>query len=139
MLVDSVMRRSVVTLPAAATARDAARHMAERRIGCVVVTEAGRPVGILTERDLAWRVLAAGLDPDRTVARAIMSSPLATIEPAASLDAAAARMRELNVKRLVVVLGTEVRGIITTTDIAYARPEVSKAFLDTWVKARWED
>lgn len=139
MLVDSIMRRTVVTIHPGATAREAARLMQEKRIGGIVVAEGGRPIGMLTERDLAWRVLAAARDPDRTQVREIMSHPLASIEPAAQVDAAAEAMKRLGVKRLVVVLDGQLRGIVTVTDIAYARPELSRQFVDTWVKPRWAE
>lgn len=133
------MHRPVVALDAAATARDAARVLAERRVGAVVVTRANDVVGIVTERDLAARVMAAGLDPDATPLASIMSAPVATTTPDATVDAAAETMRRLRVKRLVVVRDGEARGVISVTDIAYASPEVSKAMLDAWVKQRWED
>jgi CBS domain-containing protein len=138
MIVDSLMRRVVVTAPASASVREAARLMRDRGVGCVIATEGGAPVGIVTERDVASRVVAAARDPDATSLRDVMSRPLATIEPSASIEAAAARMKELRVKRLVVVLGSEVRGIVTVTDIAYAEPTLNRSLIEGWVKSRWE-
>lgn len=138
MIVDSVMRRAVVTLAPTASAREAAALMTARRIGSVIVSDGARPLGIVTERDLVGRVLAAGRDPAATLLRDIMSAPLATIEPSAPVDEAAEKMRTLRVKRLVVVLDGQVRGVVTTTDIAYARPELSRHFVEGWMKATWE-
>ena len=138
MIVASLMRRDIVTVPPEATVREAARVMRDRGVGAVIVARGDAPLGIVTERDLARRVLAAGLDPDATRAAAVMSTPLATIEPAASVEAAAEKMRRLRVKRLVVVLDGLVRGIVSTTDVAYAAPALHKALVDGWVKARWE-
>jgi len=138
MIVDSLMRRAVVTAPASASVREAARLMQERRVGCVIATEGDAPVGIVTERDITGRVVAAGRDPDATTLRDVMSRPLATIEPAASVEEAAARMKQLGVKRLVVVLGRELRGVVTVTDIAYAEPALNRSLIEGWVKSRWE-
>lgn len=139
VIVDSVARHDVVMVPEAATVAQAATLMRDRRVGSVLVARGGAPVGILTERDVAWRVVAEGRDPTRTLAAEVMSSPLATIEAAASLEEAAERMRALGVKRLVVVVGTQLRGIVTVTEVAYAKPELSRRFMDAWVKPRWED
>jgi len=157
VIVDSLMRRRVVTVPREADVRAAAQRMRDEGGGCVVVTAAGAPVGMLTERDVAFgvvahndadkpwpgghggvRVVAEGRDPAATRVADVMSSPLATIEPAATVEAAAERMRALRVKRLVVVLGHEVRGIITVTDIAYAEPMLNRSLIEGWVKSRWE-
>ena len=138
MIVDSLMRRSLVSLPASATVLEAAVVMRDRRVGSVIVTAADAPVGIVTEGDLARKVIAQGLAPERTPLSAIMSRPLASIEPSAQVEEAAKLMRTLGVKRLVVVLDGAVRGIVTATDIAYAEPSLTASLLDGWVKSRWE-
>lgn len=139
VIVDSLARRNVATIDRGATARAAARLMVDRDVGSIIVTEAGAARGIITERDLARRIVAAGLDPEATLVDAVMSSPLATIAPSATIEEAAEMMRALRIKRLVVVLGEDVRGIVTATDIAYAAPALSSALVEGWVKARWED
>lgn len=135
-LVDTIMTRRVWTVAAEATVREAAREMKARKIGGLVVVKGGKAVGMLTERDLAHRVIAESRDPDRTHVADVMSSPLATVAPDEQVDAAAARMRQLGVKRLAVVMDGELRGVVTVTDVAHARPELSKAFLESWVKPR---
>lgn len=139
MIVDSLMRRSIVALPVGATARAAARLMRERGIGSVVVVRGGVPVGMVTEGDLARTIVAEGRDADRTELADIMAHPVATIEPAASVEDAARRMKELRVKRLVVVLGTQVRGILSATDIAYAEPRLTEGLAESWVARSWQD
>lgn len=139
MIVDSLAHRNVATIDREASVREAARLMVGRDVGSVVVTNAGAAEGIVTERDLARRVLAAGLDPDATRVREVMSAPLATIAPSATVEEAAQMMRALRIKRLVVVLGEEVRGIVTATDIAYAAPSLNASLVEGWVKQRWED
>lgn len=136
---DSLMARSVVTIDGAASAREAAVAMKARGVGSVVVLAAGAPVGIVTERDLAFRVVADRRDPDATRVDAIMSRPLATIAPSASVEEAAAMMKRLRIKRLVVVHDGAVRGMVSATDIAYAEPDAIRAVLEGWVKQRWQD
>lgn len=138
MIVDSLARRTVVTIPASATVHEAAREMRRAGVGSLVALEGGAPAGILTERDLAFRVLAEGRDPQATRVADVMSRPLATIEPSASIEDAARKMKDLKIKRLVVVLDGQVRGILTTTDIAYAEPQLTRDLVEGWVKQRWE-
>jgi CBS domain-containing protein len=138
MIVDSVMRRGLVTVRPDDSVLAAARLMRDQGVGSVVVESGGRLQGLVTERDLARRVVAEGVDPSGTLVREVMSTPVATIEASASLEAAAEAMRAGRVKRLVVVVGDEPRGMVTVTDLAYARPELTQRFLDTWVRPSWE-
>lgn len=139
MIVDSLMQRTVLTIDGGATVRDAAIAMKARGVGSIVVTLGGAPTGILTERDLAFRILADRRDPDATRVDAVMSRPLATIAPSASVEEAATMMKRLRIKRLVVVQDGVVRGMVSATDIAYAEPEATRALMEGWVKQRWED
>ncbi|MBW3583165.1 MAG: CBS domain-containing protein [Euryarchaeota archaeon] len=137
VIVDSVMSRKPVLVPSDATVQEAARRMREHHVGSILIGSAVKPIGILTESDFV-RLVAEGADPAMVVVREVMSSPVITIEATAQLEDAAERMRKRKVKRLVVVVGDEVRGVVTVRDIAYAMPESGKRFLDA-VRARWDD
>lgn len=138
MIVDSLMRREVVTVPAEASVRDAAVAMKARGVGSVIAVAGGAPVGILTERDLASRVLADRRDPDATRVAEVMSRPLASIAPSASIEEAATLMRQLRIKRLVVLSEGRVRGMISATQIAYAEPDLARALMQGAGEPRWE-
>ena len=139
MIVDSLMRREVLVVPETTNVMEAARQMKRRGVGSVVVTRGGEAIGILTERDVAFRVVAEGRDARSTLVSEVMSQPLATIEPAASVEDAAEKMKALRIKRLVVALDGEVRGIVTATDVAYAEPSLTRALVEGWVRQRWSD
>lgn len=139
MIVDSLMRRNVLSIPRGASVAQAAALMRQGGVGCVIVTQGDAPVGILTERDVTYRVVAEGRDPGATRVEEAMTQPLATIAPSASVEEAAERMRALRVKRLVVVMDGIVRGIVTVTDIAYAEPQIHKGLIEGWVKNPWTD
>jgi malate dehydrogenase (oxaloacetate-decarboxylating) len=79
LLVREVMTPSVISVEASSSVRDAAQVMIERGVGSVIVMEAGRPVGILTERDVLRRVVVKGLDPVKTKVGEVTSSPLVTV------------------------------------------------------------
>ncbi|MDH5815929.1 MAG: CBS domain-containing protein [Candidatus Nezhaarchaeota archaeon] len=121
--VSDVMTSGVVTVKASEKARKAAVLMDMHEVGCVVVTDDhGRPIGIVTERDLVSRVMAKGLSGDEVTCREIMSTPLITIEPEAPLTAAMSKMVRNKIRRLVVLNRGKLVGIITERDILRVAP-----------------
>jgi CBS domain-containing protein len=125
MIVKDVMSSPVVTLDEDATSNRVAHIMDENELGCVIVTnKAGNPVGILTERDLVIRVLAKNLKPDAINAKEIMTSPLVTIEPDATVSEAARRMSRLNIRRLGVTYKGNLVGLVSSKDILAVMPEL---------------
>ena len=117
MLIRDVMTESVVTCAPALTVREVAELMRERNVGSVVLVEERRPVGFLTDRDLALSVLADGRDvADRAEDHA--SAPVITAAPGTGLEEAAELMVRNVVRRLVVVEDDQLIGIVTLDDIA---------------------
>jgi signal-transduction protein with cAMP-binding, CBS, and nucleotidyltransferase domain len=103
----------------------AAAAMDKNDLGCVIVTnKAGKSIGIITERDLVIRVLARNLKPDTVKAKEIMTTPLVTIEPDATISEAARRMSRLDIRRLGVIYKGNLVGIITSKDIIDVMPEL---------------
>jgi CBS domain-containing protein len=125
MVVKDVMSSPVVTLEEDATSNKVANMMDENELGCVIVTnKKGQPVGIITERDLVIRVLAKNLKPDAIKAKEIITSPLVTIEPEATISEAARRMSRLNIRRLGVIYKGNLVGIVSSKDILGVMPEL---------------
>jgi CBS domain-containing protein len=125
MVVKDVMSSPVVTLDEGATSNKVADLMDENELGCVIVTnKTGKPVGIITERDLVIRVLAKNLKPDAVKAKEIMTSPLVTIEPEATISEAARRMNRLNIRRLGVIYKGNLVGVVSSKDILGVMPEL---------------
>jgi CBS domain-containing protein len=125
MVVKDVMSSPVVTLDEDATSNKVANIMDENDLGCVIITsKAGKPVGIITERDLVKRVLAKNLKPDAIKAREIMTSPLVTIEPETTISEAARRMSRLYVRRLGVLYKGNLVGLVSSKDILAVMPEL---------------
>jgi len=96
---------------------EAASRMMSHGVGAVVVESGGRPEGIVTERDLIKRVLIEGKDPKRVACREIMSRPLVTIDPDASILKAVTLMKEKEIRRIVVVKGGRMVGIVTEKEL----------------------
>jgi len=112
------MTTGVVTATPDSSAVSVARQMRDRRVGSVVVVDpAGAPVAMVTDRDLAIRVFAGGVDPEAPVGEHA-SRPLVCGEPEMELDEAAALMVQHRVRRLPVVDGDSLAGIVTLDDIA---------------------
>ena len=116
--VRDIMTRPVITVGADLDILSAARKMGSANVGSLIITAEGKTTGILTERDLVKKVLAEGKDPRAIKVIEIMSSPVVSIEPDASLREAAALMLRSGVKRLPVIANGRLVGIITDTDLA---------------------
>ena len=111
------MTHGVVVAAATDRLSDAAVLMRDRNVGSVVVVEEARPVGVLTDRDLALAVVADGVPPDEEVGRHA-SRPLVTGEVDMDLEEAAALMVQHRIRRLPVTDGGELAGIVTIDDLA---------------------
>jgi CBS domain-containing protein len=123
--VKDVMSSPVITVKEATSVEKAAQLMGRQNIGCVIVTRnGGMPLGIITERDLALRVVARNLRPQKVSARGVMSEPLVTIDPDQSITLAARWMSRLNIRRLVVVSDGKLMGIVTSKDITAVMPDL---------------
>ncbi len=119
--VERVMERQPVTVDAREAVREAARRMRSADIGDVLVLEHGRLAGMLTDRDIVLRVIAAGRDPGVTTCGQVASRELQTVSPDAPLSAAIELMRRHAVRRLPVVEEGRVVGTISLADLATDR------------------
>jgi signal-transduction protein with cAMP-binding, CBS, and nucleotidyltransferase domain len=111
------MTRPVITADADLDILSAAKKMGSANVGSLIIVCGDKPTGILTERDLVKKVIAEGVDPRILKVGEIMSSPVNSIEPDASLRDAAALMLRTGVKRLPVIFKGKLVGIITDTDL----------------------
>ena len=97
--------------------RVAAKMMRDKKIAAVLVMEGERLVGIITERDMTARVIAAGLDPDTATAADIMTSNPDTLSPDDTASDAISMMRKHNYRHLPVVEGQRVVGMVSVRDL----------------------
>jgi len=118
--VKKYMTKEVNTIDYDATVDAAAKIMAtdENYEGYVIVLEKGKPMGILTERDIINKVVVGGLDASKTQVSKVMSTPLVTIDPDEDLLKASQVMKEQNVRKLVVVRDSIIYGIITAKGLS---------------------
>jgi CBS domain-containing protein len=126
MRIAEVMTEDVVT----ADASDALGHvgalMRDRNVGSVVICDGGRPVGVLTDRDLALAVVADGVDPGQG-AGAYCSRPLVTGNVQMDLEEAVALMIDHHIRRLPVTDDSGLAGIVTIDDLAVRAGDLTQA------------
>jgi CBS domain-containing protein len=112
------MTPGVITAAPDESAVSVARRMRDNRVGSVVIVDSGdSPTAMVTDRDLAVRVFAEGVDPEAAVGES-SSRPLVCGEPEMELEEAAALMVQHRVRRLPVVDAGRLAGIVTLDDIA---------------------
>lgn len=123
--VAQVMTSDPETLSADASVAEAARLMRDTGIGDVIVTDDGRLLGILTDRDIAVRVVAAGKDGSTPLSDVCSGEDLATVTPGTPADDAARLMRQRAVRRLPVLEGDRMVGVVSLGDLAIEQDERS--------------
>jgi CBS domain-containing protein len=120
MKIEELMTKSVITLPADASAYEAVKLLNKNKIGCLVIVYKGEIVGILTERDLLERVLEKCRNPKETGISEIMTKHVIVGKPDMELSEATRLMFESKVKKLPIMEENRLVGIVTLTDIARA-------------------
>lgn len=122
--VREVMTSPVLELDGSSTADKAAEIMAKYKISSILVTKDGRPVGIVTKRDLVEKVVALDKKPSEVKLEEIMSAPLVTVSPSATLEEAVRLMNRLGISRLIVSYKGGVQGIVSLKDVLKITPDI---------------
>jgi len=135
-----LMTKSVVTVDVTESVFNAAQIMRKETVAALVVLEDGKPVGILTERDLVRRVLADNLNPVQTKVSEIMSKPLLSANPDASIGEAARIMVDNKIRRLPIVERDRLVGILTAVDLARYLSKITHEIGDkvNWTETLWD-
>jgi CBS domain-containing protein len=139
MLIKEIMTKNVITIDSDASALDACFLYKEKKVGSLVVTKGENCIGIITERDLIERTMCRQRQPKHTPFHEIMSNDIKVVHVLDTVEHALKIMTQYKIKKLPVVSDQKVVGIVTITDIAKARPDLSKRFIESWVKPQWKD
>lgn len=124
MHVSQVMHTEVITICPEATASEAAQQMKAHNVGLLPVLDEGETVGVLTDRDIALRVVADGRPPESTRVRDIMTQPLDTVSDYQSVEDAVELMRRKKLHRVLVLdRDNYVVGIVSLSDLAASPTE----------------
>jgi CBS domain-containing protein len=116
-----LMTPNPVSMPGTASVHEAARAMRDAAIGDVIVIEHHQVCGIITDRDIAVRIVAEAKDPATTALADICSHSLLTVTPTDSIEHAVRLMRTHTVRRLPVVEEGKAVGIVSLGDLAVER------------------
>jgi CBS domain-containing protein len=113
-----LMTSNPTTCEPSTTVLEAAKKMAQEDVGSIPVVEGNRLVGLVTDRDIVLRVIAEGRDPMSTTLRDFASTRLETVAPDDDLDSALRKMASAQVRRLPVVEGDRLVGVVAQADVA---------------------
>lgn len=118
MLVNEVMSNRIISVQRDSTVAEAAKLMSKHNVGCVPVEENGRLLGMLTDRDIVLRCVAADLNPQTLKVKGIMTESAAYVAPNQQLFEAARIMAAEQIRRLAVLENGKLKGMISLADIA---------------------
>lgn len=133
MTIASVLRdkgSAVETIAAEATLYDAVRRLGEKRIGALPVTDGGRVVGIISERDIIYCLRDHGPDILGSKVEQVMSSPAITADSEMSVLSALALMTQRRIRHLPIIEGGRVCGLVSIGDLVKYRMERIEAEAD---------
>lgn len=126
MRLEQIMSRGLVAVDPEDKVVDAARAMRERRVSAALVVRGGALVGIVTERDLAHKLVAEGLSPEGLLVRELMTPDPVTATPETSAWGAMSRMTVKGIRHLPVCEGDRPVGIVSIRDLASATADVAR-------------
>ena len=136
--ITAIMRKGVIVIDSEKTSSDGARSMMRNRIGSLIVTDRGKAVGVLTERDLVRKLLARERIGSVLI-KDVMSTPIRVIEEDRTVKDAVLLMKRYGIKRLPVMdKKKRLIGIVTDTDITRALPGMMDLLLELSKISRFE-
>ena len=115
--VRDIMQKNVITIESEKKSLDAAIMLKEKEISFLVVVKEGKPIGIVSERDIVRKIVADNNDAQTAQLETIMSKNFKWVEPNASIESAVQKMLNNNIRRLVVLENENLVGVITQTDL----------------------
>lgn len=137
LAVRDVMTRTVVTATPDMSAAQAGKKMVENGVGSVIIVKDGRPVGIVTESDMVAKVIFKNVKPSSIKLEQLMSKPLITTKSSDDIHEAVLMMAQKKIRRLPVIDGDELVGIITDADVIQVSSEINQ-ILDNLIQMNRE-
>jgi len=134
VLIRDVMNKNPKVVRRDTSVQEVVATMNKFDISSVIVVQEERPVGIITHKDIVLKIVQPRIPPDAVTAREVMSTPIVTISEDASIEEAARIMSRKRIKKLPVVSGDKLVGIITSMDLVRAEPKLT-ALIESILKA----
>ncbi len=114
------MTRKVVTIESSKSILEAAKTLTDQHVGSLVVLKAGKPLGIVTDRDIVTRAVVVGLSLESEKLEKIISKPLITVSRDTLMLEAVELMERHSIRRIPVVSKDKIVGIVTSSDVGRA-------------------
>ncbi|MFB0560543.1 MAG: cyclic nucleotide-binding/CBS domain-containing protein [Candidatus Lokiarchaeia archaeon] len=130
--IEDIMIKDVLTVDVSDNVLNATIKMNEREVGCVVAVDEGKPIGVLTERDILRRIVVEKRDAEKTKVKEIMSTPLISGSPEMKLEDAIKTIILKRVKKLPILSNEKLVGIITLFDIIRLSPITTNLLRKTY-------
>lgn len=124
MIVKEIMKTDVVKVQATMNVQEAAKMMTDKEIGCLLVVNEHKLLGIVTEDDIIRKVVGEGKTPKEMTLKQIMVGEVVHISPDMTIEDAAELMTSKNIKKLPIVHDNKLLGIVTATDMVAAEPKM---------------
>lgn len=122
--VKEVMSKSPMILDAGTDVSSAVKKMVQKGISTIIVSRNGIPVGIVTDRDLVVKVVARDINPAEITLGDIMSTPMVVVDENERLEVAARMMNRKKIRKLPVVSGDSIVGLLSENDIVKISPDL---------------
>jgi signal-transduction protein with cAMP-binding, CBS, and nucleotidyltransferase domain len=123
--IESQMTTPVISIYSEATAQEAAQLMKEKGIGSLLIKGYEGYVGIVSERDLVYKVVGEGLDPNTTPLSSIMTESILSVEKSASSSEASILMMEYKINHLAITENEDIVGILSIKDLVHTKEKQS--------------
>ncbi|MEM4259794.1 MAG: CBS domain-containing protein [Candidatus Woesearchaeota archaeon] len=125
LVVKDYMIKQVITFNKNDSIIDICQTMADRSISCVIIVEKGKPIGLVTERDIIKKIVSKNMCIDTLKAKDVMSKKVLTIAEDENIFNIVKIMEKNHIRRLPVVRGVKVVGLITQTDLVKAMSDIA--------------
>ena len=119
--IESQMTTPLTSIYSEATAKEAAQLMKEKRIGSLLIKGYEGYVGIVSERDLVYKVVGEGLDPKTVPLSSIMTESILSVEKTASSSEASILMMEYKINHLAITENEDIVGILSIKDLVHTK------------------
>jgi len=129
--IEDIMVKDVLTVDVSESVLKATKKMNDRKVGSIVAVDRGKPVGILTERDILSKIVVEKRDAEKTMVKEVMSTPLISGKPEMSLEDIIKTMLLKRVKKLPILKDGKLVGIITLFDIVRWSPIAANLLRET--------
>ncbi|KRT66681.1 MAG: hypothetical protein XU11_C0005G0009 [Candidatus Dadabacteria bacterium CSP1-2] len=120
MSLGNMCRKEIVCVNLGTNVKEAAKFMEEKNVGSIIVVGGGKPVGIVTDRDILLRVMNRGLDPEKTSVDEVMTRDIVALREDMGLFEALEQVKGKGIRRFPIVDAKgQLKGIMTLDDILY--------------------